>query len=102
MSEGAPDPLEVVWRARAVRDITEIVRYIADDDPDAAHMVRLRIEEATALLGRQPSIGRQGRIDGTRELIAPGTPYVIPYRVRYGRVEILAVIHSARQWSGQV
>jgi toxin ParE1/3/4 len=43
-------------------------------------------------------MGRQGRIDGTRELVIHGLPYIIPYRVRRGRVEILAVIHAARRW----
>ena len=43
-------------------------------------------------------MGRQGRIDGTRELVIHGLPYIIPYRMRHGRVEILAVIHAARRW----
>jgi plasmid stabilization system protein ParE len=34
------------------------------------------------LLAEQPNIGRPGRIPGTRELVAPKTSYIIPYRVR--------------------
>ncbi len=43
-------------------------------------------------------MGRAGRVPGTRELLIPGTPYIIPYRVRAGAVEILRVFHAARRW----
>lgn len=31
---------------------------------------------------------------GTREVVVPGTPYVIPYRLRSDRLEIIAVFHG--------
>ena len=34
-------------------------------------------------------MGRFGRIPGTRELIVPGLPYIVPYRIRDEIVEIL-------------
>src|SRR5580693_1145098 len=89
---------EVVWLLRAQRSVREIVVYIAEDNPTAAMSVKERIERATANLSTNPGMGRQGHIDGTRELVIPGLPYIIPYRVRYGRVEVLDVIHSARRW----
>ena len=42
-------------------------------------------------------VGRIGRARGTRELILGDLPYIIVYRVTK-RVEILAVVHMARQW----
>lgn len=48
------------------------------------------------MLVSHPEIGRPGRSDGTRELVLTGTPYILPYRVRDGRVEILAVFHTSR------
>lgn len=90
--------MEVVWLRRAEQHLTEIITYIANDNPSAALSVRQRIEEAARALGVHPEIGRQGRIDGTRELVIHGLPYIIPYRVRQERVEILAVIHAARRW----
>lgn len=83
---------------RAQRHLTEIVLYIAEDNPTAAVAVKERIERATSNLATNPAMGRQGRIDGTRELVIAGLPYIIPYRVRYGRVEILDVIHAAPRW----
>jgi toxin ParE1/3/4 len=31
-------------------------------------------------------------------LVIPDTPYIIPYRVREGRVEVLRIFHAARKW----
>ena len=90
--------MEVVWLRRARRHLAEIITYIADDNSTAAISVRQRIEEAARALSAHPEMGRQGRIDGTRELVIHSLPYIIPYRVRRGRVEILAVIHAARRW----
>ena len=56
------------------------------------------IVESVETLTNQPHSGWPGRIDGTRELVVPGTPYVIPYRVRAGRLELIAVFHGKRKW----
>ena len=45
-----------------------------------------------------PLSGRDGRVDGTRELVIPGTQYIVAYRVVDSGVEILAIMHGARQW----
>ena len=42
-------------------------------------------------------IGRIGRARGTRELILGDLPYIIVYRVT-DKVEIMAVVHAAKQW----
>ena len=34
----------------------------------------------------------------TRELVIGSLPYVIPYRVRDGDIEILRVLHTSRRW----
>jgi toxin ParE1/3/4 len=42
-------------------------------------------------------MGRPGRVQGTRERIITGTPYIVVYRVRH-EVEILRVLHGAMRW----
>lgn len=42
-------------------------------------------------------LGRIGRARGTRELVFPDLPYIVVYRVT-DSVEILALVHAARQW----
>jgi toxin ParE1/3/4 len=86
------------WTPQARADLAEIVEYIARDDPATAERVYVRIFEAAALLLDQPGLGRPGRVDGTRELVVPRTPFIVPYRVRGDVVDILAVIRSSRQW----
>jgi toxin ParE1/3/4 len=93
--------MEVRWLEDALADITGIHRYIAADDPRAAGRVVTRIQAAVRLLGELPHRGRPGRWPGTRELIIPGTPYLVPYRVKGDLVEILRVLHGARRWPNE-
>jgi len=90
--------MEVRWLDDALADVTEIYRYIPADDPRAAGRVVERIQAAVRALADLPHRGRPGRWPGTRELIIPGTPYVVPYRVKGDLVEILRVFHAARRW----
>lgn len=47
-----------------------------------------------------PYLGRAGRIRGTRELVVTGTPYVVAYRIMPEGVQVLAVVHGARDRPG--
>jgi toxin ParE1/3/4 len=92
--------VELVWTLRARADLEEIITYIAEDSPDAAEGTAEYILSAVAQLRDQPGLGRPGRKEGTRELVVRKASwsfgFIIPYRVRRERVELLAVIHSAR------
>jgi toxin ParE1/3/4 len=80
--------VEIRWLDDALADVTEIYRYIAADNLDAAARVVARIRAAVGRLRDVPHSGRPGRWRGTRELVIPGTPYLVPYRVRGTSVEI--------------
>lgn len=94
--------MKLLWTRRALVEIDEIFAYVAADSPIAAEQLALLIEAKALLLINQPNMGRPGRVDGTREFVVTGTPYILPYRVRDGRVEILAVLHTSRQWPDQL
>jgi toxin ParE1/3/4 len=64
----------------------------------AARRMVERIEEAVIRLEDHPDLGRSGRVPRTRELIVTGTPFIVPYRIKEDIVEILTVLHAARQW----
>ncbi|MFA4828870.1 MAG: type II toxin-antitoxin system RelE/ParE family toxin [Thermodesulfovibrionales bacterium] len=85
------------WLDEAISDLIEIRDYIANDKPQAAQAVAGRIRKTVDLLKDQPGIGRPGRVEGTKELIIPGLPYIIPYRVKANSIEILRVLHTARK-----
>jgi addiction module RelE/StbE family toxin len=83
---------------RSIRSLTSIWDHIAKDSPEAASRVVGKIVEAALRLERFPMSGRAGRIRGTRELVIPGLPYIIPYRVVDDVILILSVVHTSRKW----
>lgn len=86
------------WTRRAIRRLDQIGAYIAKDNPDAAAQIVTRIVLAVDNLASYPSMGRPGRIKGTREYAFADIPYVIAYRLQSGVVEIITVIHGAQKW----
>jgi toxin ParE1/3/4 len=94
----ADRPLEVRWLKRALANLDAEAGFIARDNPTAAFRVVDAIATAVELLAQHPGLGRPGRVDGTRELVVPDTPYLVPYRVRGKAVEILRIFHGARKW----
>ena len=89
---------KIVWSRRAIRHLTGLLAYVRKDSEQNAVVVAKRILDAVDLVQTQPDMGRPGRIAGTRELLVVDTPYVIPYRVRQGRIELIAVFHGRQKW----
>ena len=91
--------MKLVWSPQAVEDLAALRAYIEGDDPGAARKTALRIVEAVeTLIPANPKIGRPGRVSGTRELVIARAPFVVPYRLREGRIEVLRIFHGARRW----
>lgn len=88
-----------VWSPEAINDLAALRAHIAEDDPAAAQRVALHIvHNVETLLPRNLDVGRPGRVPGTRELVIPGTPFIVPYRVRGATIQVLRVFHGARRW----
>jgi len=90
--------MEIIWRPSAVEDIEVARRYIAQFNPGAAARVFAAIRASVRTLADFPQRGRLGRVEGTRELVVPHTPYLIAYTVIGQQLVILAVLHHAREW----
>jgi toxin ParE1/3/4 len=90
--------MAIKWRELASDDLLSIVEYIAQENPVAAYEVDAEIYRQIDILDTQPSIGRDGRIRGTKELVFVGLPYIAPYRIIGKDVEILRVYHTAQEW----
>jgi toxin ParE1/3/4 len=88
----------VVWSPRAIGHLAAIRDYVARENPGAAARTATTLLAAVDRLAELPNLGRPGRVSGTRELVVPGTRYVIPYRVRGERLEIIAVFHGRQRW----
>jgi len=90
--------MRVVWTRASVSNLDEIQDYVALESPAAAHRLVTELRDRTAmLLSEAPMAGRVGRARGTRELVFADLPYIVVYRLTT-RVEILAVVHTSRQW----
>jgi addiction module RelE/StbE family toxin len=89
------------WLRLALADLDGIAEYIARDDPETARQVVEKIRDRALALRDQPALGRPGRVPGTRELVLVGRPFILPYRVERGEVQILRVLHTARKRGGQ-
>jgi toxin ParE1/3/4 len=94
--------MKVVWSRRAIRHLASLRKFISKDSEQNAGLVAERILDVIELLQTQPEMGRPGRVLGTRELVIPGTPYIIPYRVRRERLELIAVFHGRQKWPAKL
>lgn len=90
--------MQVKWLRRALLNLEQEAAWIAQNDPRTAASCITEADTATRFLAQHPDMGRPGRVPGTRELGLPHFPYIIPYRVKAQRVEILRVFHTARKW----
>ncbi len=81
---------------RASSDLTEIWSYIADDSVANADGFIDKLHDAIQALAKQPRSGRR------REELAPGIlsipfgRYIIFYRASQDAIEIVRVLHGAR------
>lgn len=83
----------------AIFDLADLRAYIAEDNSGAAKRIVLAIIHIVeTALPVHPAYGKPGRVPGTRELVVPKIPVIVPYRVRGKRIEILRVYHQSRRW----
>ncbi len=94
--------MKVVWTRKASRHLRASYDYWAGEtSAEAAETMLDRIFSAVELLEKFPEAGRQGRIPKTRELIMLPLPFVIAYRVKPNKIEIIALFPGARKWPGK-
>jgi len=90
--------MKILWTQLALFDLDQAYNYISNTSPNRANDIIDRIEQSVTLLQQFPQMGRPGKIPGTKELVIPQTPFILPYRITETTIEILAVIHGAQQW----
>ena len=90
--------MKLRWTRLALQDLRHLHEYIAEDNPSAANRMVTRIQDATQRLKKHPQMGRPGRVQGTRELVIAGSPYIVVYILGDSEMQIVAVIHSAVRW----
>src|SRR5262245_60035630 len=84
--------MRIDWLESAFLDLHRVRETIRQFDPVAAQRTVACIEAAARNLARFPGMGRPGEVAQTRELMIPGLPFLIIYRVNDDRVQILRVL----------
>ncbi len=90
--------MTVYWTRNAKRELRAIHDYIAQNSPRYAQGMVDRITRKTEQLASHPQLGAvvpQYSDASIRELLV--YPYRVIYRIGASRVEVLSVVHGARQ-----
>lgn len=91
-------PLKVVRRPVVRRDLIAIYRYIAADAPAAARAVLEDIERKIQGLAAFPDMGRVVALPKQTVRVQPAGNYLIVYTARRDSLELLRILHGARDW----
>ena len=92
--------MKIRWLSTAENDLVALINYIAEDNPHIAINIFNTIRISVEKLKMFPFLGREGRVENTRELIIPYYPYIIVYRITKD-ILILAVFHTSRKWPNE-
>ncbi len=88
--------MRIDWLRTALRNLDSEAGYIAQENPAAARTFVSAVLADVERLASNPSAGREGRVPGTREWVMSDYPYLIPYRIRAGRLQVLRIFHTRR------
>lgn len=85
----------------AEEDFTEIISFIADDNPTAAEAMAVKIEKNIELLAENPMLGRIPRDEdiknlGYKYIIIQN--YIIFYTIEEKTILIHRILHGARNY----
>lgn len=86
----------IIRSRQSEQDVYEIALYIARNNPDAAMRLIDRIDAALQMLAANPLIGRDRAELGLRVKSFAVGNYVLFYRPASDGVELVRVLHGAR------
>jgi toxin ParE1/3/4 len=89
--------VKILWSARSLKDIEEIIDYISKDSPAAARTFATKIIEAVMVLETFPTIGRivpEYNNPNIREVLYRN--YRIVYELSGNTANIVTVFHGSR------
>jgi plasmid stabilization system protein ParE len=86
------------WSGRAANDLANIIRFYAETaSPAVAGIARQTILDAARRIASRAVLHRAGK-RGTRECVLRKFPYIVIYRATARSVQIVRVLHQAREY----
>ncbi|MFN6033127.1 MAG: type II toxin-antitoxin system RelE/ParE family toxin, partial [Dolichospermum sp.] len=58
----------------------------------------IKIKNSAKQLKKYQFMGKNGRVEGTKELIISNSPYILIYRVKEESVEVLRILHTSKRY----
>ena len=91
--------MHVRFTDEAEVDLDQLHDFLLPLSPQGYERILSAILTAAAQLVSFPFIGRQGRVEDTRELVVPRTPYMLVYWLpdEY-HVDVLRVFHTSMKY----
>lgn len=90
--------MKIRWHPRAIEDIEDIKRFLAQDSPPYAYAVAAALLAVIKSSAQQPMLGRAVPEIGNPEIRERiYRQYRIIYRIKPEYIEIVAIRHSARE-----
>ena len=90
--------MRLKWSSLARLQYMEQISYIADRNLPAALKIKEKIRTATDKLLIHPEIGKEGRCEGTRELMVSGTPVIVVYKIARQGIFIVGILHTVQDY----
>ena len=90
--------MSVILSPAAEADLRGIYAYYADRDYDFTERIIRALLRACDSLPDFPLIGKEGKMEGTRERLTTRYPYRIVYRIKGEDIEIVRILHQRQQW----
>lgn len=77
--------------------MTNIIRFIANENPSAARHIKTIIEAAILPVAEHPYLFRPGRVSGTREIVDHPN-YLVIYRIDAAGITLFGVLHARQAY----
>ena len=81
-------------------DLATLFAFIEKDDASAAQKVSRAIRAGIDRLIHFPSYVRDRVVEGTRQFVVAGVPYIVVYEIEDETITILRIYHTAQDRPG--
>lgn len=90
--------MQLRWTEEAADDLEHIADYLLAHAPSRAQDLIQAVYDAPTELLTFPNRGRQGKKQGTRELVLSPLPYIVVYKVFGEAIFVVRILHGAQKW----